>query len=106
MCAVSYRTSDPAIRRLAAASTFWWALALTCWINDRFACDFWGSFSFPYPQLHSWWHVLILIASYTGCVLCALFYALHETPQVHPKLVYWPWPGWEFGVPYVELISE
>merc|ERR1712072_777323 len=92
--------------RLTVASSIWWLLALTCWINDKAFCQVWNAFPFPYPQLHSFWHVLVFLACYTACVLGAYFRARDEHPQLDVKLEYCPWKGFELGVPYVVLKEE
>merc|ERR1711959_411979 len=105
------RTSEWTVWRLAFASMGWWLFAITCWLNDRLFCDVWNGNSLGFvtignPQLHSWWHVLIFIAAYTGCVLAAFFHARAEYPHLNPQLTYWPKRNWEMGIPYVELHLE
>jgi alkaline ceramidase len=89
--------------RLCFTSMAWWVLAITCWINDRMFCDIWKSFSFKYPQLHSWWHVLITIASYTGIVLMAYFRAKEIAPDMNPRIVFWPKQLRRLGIPYIVI---
>lgn len=95
--------------RLTAAAIAWWALAVTCWINDRFFCTVWTNMLLPsglgYLQLHSWWHLLIVLGSYLGVVLLSYFRALEAVPERRPRISYWPelsW-AWEVGVPFVKL---
>jgi alkaline ceramidase len=100
------RTRNWTVIRLLAASVCWWILAITCWINDKFFCLIWKSItSIPYPQFHSWWHVFIVLASYTAIVVVAYFRALEECAERRPRIRYWPdtrW-AWELGVPYVRI---
>lgn len=107
----------PAVKRLGFASFIWWMLAIVCWINDRAFCEFWkktfggtgggedgddGTIS--YPQLHAWWHVLIVIASYTTITCAAFWHALAEASHTDPRIGYWPSETWvEMGIPYVKI---
>ncbi|XP_068693680.1 alkaline ceramidase-like isoform X1 [Montipora foliosa] len=90
---------DHRVVRLGRACVAWWFVAVLIWINDRVFCDVWTSISFPY--LHCAWHVLIFIASYTGCVLGSYFYAVAEFPQLRPTLSYWPRWSPNMGLPYI-----
>lgn len=76
-------------------------MAVLFWVNDRVFCDVWTSISFPY--LHCAWHILIFIASYTGCVLGSYFYAANEFPQLRPTVSYWPCWSPNLGLPYIVL---
>lgn len=77
------------------------ALALACWIVDKFYCDSWWGANFPY--LHAIWHVLIFIAAYTACVLFAYFAVQDEHPNRIAELKYWPANNFELGIPYVSI---
>ena len=94
-----YSCKDHRVVRLGRACVAWWFVAVLIWINDRVFCDVWTSISFPY--LHCAWHVLIFIASYTGCVLGSYFYAVAEFPQLRPTLSYWPRWSPNMGLPYI-----
>ncbi|XP_076331021.1 alkaline ceramidase [Tachypleus tridentatus] len=98
------RCNNPRVFRLGIRSAFLWGLALCCWINDRLFCDMWSSLNFPY--LHGAWHLLIAIAATSGCVLFAYFDACIEVPDQYPALIFWPYNGFELGVPYIILRSH
>ncbi|CAH3024731.1 unnamed protein product [Porites evermanni] len=89
------------IRRLGLACVGWLFLAVLFWLNDRLFCEIWRSVSFPY--LHCAWHILIFVASYTGCVLGSYFYAVTEYPHLRPVLSFWPYWSSGWGVPYISL---
>ncbi|MGH0143984.1 UNVERIFIED_CONTAM: hypothetical protein FKN15_038914 [Acipenser sinensis] len=91
--------SDPRIHRLALVTVAWWALAISCWLSDRLLCSFWKRIHFCY--LHSFWHVLISVASAHGCALFAYFDAQSEIPEAKPELRYWPENRWNLGMPYL-----
>ncbi len=65
-----------------------WALSVTCWILDRAFCDFWIRIDMPY--MHSVFHVLVFLSSYSSVVLYAYFTAIYKVPYLEPKLCYWP----------------
>jgi len=97
-------STDPrhkAITRLAKASLSWMLLAVVCWINDRVFCAFWRSLPIPYPQLHALWHVFVLIAAYTMCVVAAWTYAERVVPACRPMIKYWPFV--RYGLPFVHI---
>ncbi|XP_069042261.1 alkaline ceramidase 1 isoform X1 [Lepisosteus oculatus] len=93
--------TNPRIHRLARVSVFWWALAIACWLSDRFLCNFWKRINFCY--LHSIWHVLIVVATAHGSTLIAYFDALHEIPHALPEIQYWPKDHWSLGVPFIAI---
>ncbi|KAK2567951.1 Alkaline ceramidase [Acropora cervicornis] len=95
------RCRDYRVIRLGFACAGWWFVAVLFWVNDRVFCDVWTSISFPY--LHCAWHILIFIASYTGCVLGSYFYAANEFPQLRPTVSYWPCWSQNLGLPYIVL---
>jgi alkaline ceramidase len=102
-------TRNWTVIRLLAASVFWWMLAVTCWINDRVFCQLWRTmlspFGIQYLQFHGWWHVLIVIGSYTAVVVVAYFRAKESCAERRPRIAYWPetrW-AWEVGVPFVKV---
>eukprot|EP00475_Leptophrys_vorax_P017235 TRINITY_DN23870_c1_g1_i1.p1 TRINITY_DN23870_c1_g1~~TRINITY_DN23870_c1_g1_i1.p1 ORF type:complete len:274 (-),score=65.21 TRINITY_DN23870_c1_g1_i1:45-866(-) len=97
------RCKNWTVIQLCFTSMAWWVLAITCWINDRMFCDVWKSLPFKYPQLHSWWHILITIASYTGIVLLAYFRAKEIAPDKHPRIEFWPKQFKKLGIPYVVI---
>lgn len=96
-----HRCRDYRVIRLGFACAGWWFVAVLFWVNDRVFCDVWTSISFPY--LHCAWHILIFIASYTGCVLGSYFYAANEFPQLRPTVSYWPCWSQNLGLPYIVL---
>ncbi|KAK1152403.1 alkaline ceramidase 1-like isoform X1 [Acipenser oxyrinchus oxyrinchus] len=93
--------SDPRIHRLALITVAWWALAISCWLSDRLLCSFWKRIHFCY--LHSFWHVLISVASAHGSALFAYFDAQSEIPEAKPELRYWPENRWNLGMPYLSV---
>ncbi|XP_041086604.1 alkaline ceramidase 1-like isoform X2 [Polyodon spathula] len=93
--------SDPRIHRLALVTVAWWALAISCWLSDRFLCSFWKRIHFCY--LHSFWHILISVASAHGSALFAYFDAQSEIPEAKPELRYWPENRWNLGMPYLSV---
>ncbi|EDV27078.1 uncharacterized protein TRIADDRAFT_23096 [Trichoplax adhaerens] len=90
------------VKQLCCSGVLWWCLAVICWISDRCFCDLWLALKFPY--LHCAWHLLIAVSSYIGCVICAYIFAANETPELSPKLVYWPVDN-QLGLPYVRINS-
>jgi alkaline ceramidase len=96
------RLNEGKATRLGIRSSFLWGAALFCWINDRLFCDAWSSIRFPY--LHGFWHVLVCIAAYSGCVLYAYLYAREQCPNEKPVLKFWPSDKCEIlSFPYVAL---
>ncbi|XP_038072720.1 alkaline ceramidase 2-like [Patiria miniata] len=96
------RVHCPRVVRLCRTNMVLWVIAVTCWVMDRTFCDFWLFVSFPY--LHCFWHILVLVASYSSVVLFAYFDAMNEFPEMGPVLRYWPKDRYtNFGIPYVTL---
>ncbi|XP_041465219.1 alkaline ceramidase 2-like isoform X1 [Lytechinus variegatus] len=96
------RAQCPRVVKLGKTCAFLWVVSVTCWLSDRFLCDFWQSLSLPY--LHCAWHIMVFISAYTGCVLFAYFDAMNECPEMGPVLRYWPKDSWvNAGIPYVTL---
>jgi alkaline ceramidase len=100
------RCQNWAVLQLFATSSFWWLVAITCWINDRFFCELWKSFGVPYPQLHSFWHLLIVLASYSGIVVTCYFQAVDHRPDLYPRLCYWPSCLAPLAMPYIGFQTE
>ncbi|CEO99381.1 hypothetical protein PBRA_001287, partial [Plasmodiophora brassicae] len=92
--------------RLIFLSTFWWLLAITCWVNDRVFCKIWTELGVPYPQLHALWHLLVSVCSYAFIIVAAYYMALEERPELHPRIAYWPIDTFEFGIVYVEFVND
>lgn len=80
-----------AVVRLAKTSFSWLAAAVVCWLNDRLFCRWWQSLPIPYPQLHAVWHVFILIAAYTMCIVASWAYAERMVPTSQPEIRYVRW---------------
>lgn len=89
------------IYRLGVRSAVVLALAILCWILDRFFCDTVLGQYFPY--LHAMWHILIFISSYTACVLFAYYAVKEEYANRIPDLRFWPVNEFEFGIPFVSI---
>ncbi|XP_023674276.1 alkaline ceramidase 1-like isoform X1 [Paramormyrops kingsleyae] len=87
--------------RLARSAVGLWMLAVSCWISDRFSCDFWKSLNFCY--LHGFWHILIVMATAYAVALLSYLDAQNEIPYALPELRYWPCDSWALGLPYVFL---
>lgn len=84
-CVYFPRSREARVRSLAVRTGIMWLMAVIFWTNDKFLCEsVWHSF----PYLHSGWHILIFLASYTACVLFAYFQVAHERPELSPKLRY------------------
>ena len=75
-----------AVVRLAKGSFSWLIAAVVCWVNDRLFCRWWQSLPIPYPQLHAVWHVFILIAAYTMCIVASWAYAERMVPASRPEI--------------------
>ena len=104
-CYYGYSTPCQRCFNLGIRSGVMWILAISSWASDRLMCHVWESLSFQY--LHGFWHIFILLASYTVCVLFAYFDAVAEVPQLLPELRFWPNNEWELlGIPYVAFRNE
>jgi len=90
--------------RLAKTSLSWLIAAVVCWVNDRLFCQWWQSLPIPYPQLHAIWHVFILIAAYTMCIVASWAHAERMVPSSHPEIRYWPFPA--CGIPFVHIKAK
>ncbi|XP_028672490.2 alkaline ceramidase 1 [Erpetoichthys calabaricus] len=101
LCQEMKSCTDPQIQRLAFTTVAWWALAISCWLSDRLLCGFWRRINFCY--LHSFWHILISVASAHGCTLFAYFDAQYEIPFARPEVHYWPGDKWKVALPYLSV---
>uniref|UniRef100_A0A7M4ER51 Alkaline ceramidase n=2 Tax=Crocodylus porosus TaxID=8502 RepID=A0A7M4ER51_CROPO len=95
------KCKDGRVHRLAAAMVVWWALAIGCWITDKWFCGFCQRINFCY--FHSFWHILIAISLLYCCPLVIYFYVLHDMPSFQPQIQYWPCDSWEVALPYLAL---
>ncbi|KAG7279419.1 hypothetical protein CRUP_024238, partial [Coryphaenoides rupestris] len=82
------RCTDRRAMRLVKRMGVLWMLAITCWLSDRFGCDFWQKLNFCY--LHGIWHILIVLTVAYGTTLLAYLDAGYEIPHALPALHYWP----------------
>ncbi|KAJ3600041.1 hypothetical protein NHX12_033993 [Muraenolepis orangiensis] len=90
------RCTDQRAMRLAKRLVVLWALALVCWISDRFGCSFWQELNFCY--LHGIWHIMIVVAMAYSTTLIAFLDANNEIPYALPGIKYWPSDKWECTV--------
>ncbi|XP_060088634.1 alkaline ceramidase 1 [Heteronotia binoei] len=81
-------STNPRARRLAAITVIWWFIAITCWIADKFFCEFCKKINFCY--LHSLWHIFINLALMYLSTLIIYLDVLYEMPGSVPNLTYWP----------------
>lgn len=95
------RCTDQRAMRLAKRLVVLWALALVCWISDRFGCSFWQELNFCY--LHGIWHIMIVVAMAYSTTLIAFLDANNEIPYALPGIKYWPSDKWEVGLPCLVL---
>ncbi|MEE6487294.1 hypothetical protein FKM82_014855 [Ascaphus truei] len=95
---------DQNMRHLALMSFFWWLVAISCWLSDRFFCDFWRRMNFCY--LHSIWHILICVTVVHSNTLFAYFDAQYEIPQCCPRVQYWPLKSFRIGLPYLVINTD
>ena len=96
------RSACPRVYNMGVRCGILWALALTAWLSDRLFCRFWLAVKFPY--MHSFWHVLVFVASTQGVLILIYHNAREELPEANPKLSYWPSPENELvGIPYVSF---
>ncbi|XP_007444079.1 alkaline ceramidase 1 [Python bivittatus] len=95
------RCSSPAVRRAAVTMTFWWVIAISCWLVDKFFCSFCQKLNFCY--LHSFWHVFINIAL-LHCITLILFFDIyHDLPSSEPAMEFWPSNTFPITLPYVTV---
>ncbi|XP_032066947.1 alkaline ceramidase 1 [Thamnophis elegans] len=95
------RLDSPAVRRAALTMTFWWVIAISCWLVDKFFCGFCQRLNFCY--LHSFWHILINMAL-LHCITLILFFDIyHDLPSSEPSMEYWPSSNLPFALPYVKI---
>jgi hypothetical protein len=99
---------------VALACVVLWAVAISCWVADKFFCRFWSSLGIPYPQWHAHWHLFVLVASYLVLLLAAYFRACEEAPHLLPRLACWPPPNPRFsiglgpwaGIPFIDFPAD
>lgn len=96
-----HRERSIRIYRLGLRSGLVMALAIVCWLLDKFFCD--TALGQYFPYLHAMWHVLIFISSYTACVLFAFYAVKEEYTNRIPDLRYWPVNEFELGIPFVSI---
>lgn len=96
-----HRERSQRIYRLGIRSALVLALAILCWVLDKFFCDTAPIKTFPY--LHAVWHILIFISSYTACVLFAYYAVKEEHVNRIADLRYWPINEFELGIPFVSI---
>ncbi|XP_060540555.1 alkaline ceramidase 1 [Pantherophis guttatus] len=95
------RCSSQAVSRAAWTMTFWWVIAISCWLVDKFFCGFCQRLNFCY--LHSFWHVFINIAL-LHCITLILFFDIqYDLPSSEPSMEYWPSSRFPFALPYVKI---
>ncbi|KAM8887932.1 alkaline ceramidase 1 isoform 1-T1 [Synchiropus picturatus] len=95
--------TDQRAHHLAKLSIGLWVMAISCWLSDRFGCNFWKKVDFCY--LHGFWHILIAIAVAFGSTLIAFLDANYEIPYSLPGLHFWPCDKWPIGIPHIVLKS-
>lgn len=79
-------------------------IAVSCWLSDRFHCDFWSGLNFPY--LHSIFHILVFYCSYFAIVIFAYFAADYRVPHLKPTISFWPSNNLDYEylcIPYIQL---
>ncbi|XP_070588043.1 alkaline ceramidase 1 [Erythrolamprus reginae] len=95
------RCNSPAVRRAAWTMTFWWGIAISCWLVDKFFCGFCQRLNFCY--LHSFWHVFINMAL-LHCITLILFFDIyHDLPSSEPSMEHWPSSKFPIALPYVKF---
>jgi len=82
---VLFRSRVWRVRSLAIRCALIWLCAIVFWTNDKFLCK---AVWYNFPYLHSGWHIMIFVSSYTACVLFAYFQVTHERPELGAKLRY------------------
>ena len=96
-----HQETNKDVKYLGIRTIALWVLSLTCWLSDKFMCDFWIKSGFPY--LHGIWHILIFLAVYASIVLFAFYDVKNE---IKPAVIcYWPVKKCHWGVPYVKFIN-
>ncbi|KAM4706715.1 alkaline ceramidase 1 isoform 3-T3 [Discoglossus pictus] len=92
------------VHRLAVLSFCLWAVAISCWLSDRFFCGFWKRMNFCY--LHSIWHIMICITVVYSNTLFSYFDAMYEIPECNPRVQYWPLKSLSIGLPYLTITKN
>ncbi|XP_054837299.1 alkaline ceramidase 1 [Eublepharis macularius] len=95
------RATNPRIQRLGVITVIWWVVAISCWIVDKFFCEFCQKINFCY--FHSLWHVFINIALTYLSTLIMYLDVLYEMPTAEPDLAYWPSKNSPISLPYLVL---
>ncbi|XP_072261273.1 alkaline ceramidase 1 isoform X1 [Pyxicephalus adspersus] len=92
------------IINLAIVSFCLWFVAISCWLSDRFLCNFWKRINFCY--LHSFWHVFICLTVGHVNTVFAFFDAQYEIPECNLQVQYWPFKSTRFGLPYLAIAKK
>ncbi|ELU04509.1 hypothetical protein CAPTEDRAFT_151749, partial [Capitella teleta] len=82
------RSTEQRVKSLGFRTVGLWAAAVSIWISDRILCSLWISIGFPY--LHSIWHILISVMSYSAIVFFAYVDSKDRFSDMMPELAYWP----------------
>ncbi|XP_042336482.1 alkaline ceramidase 1 [Sceloporus undulatus] len=90
---------NPRVHRLAASLVIWWLISISCWLVDKFLCNFCQKINFCY--LHSFWHIFINVTIFYCATLVMYFDVLYEMPNNEPVLTYWPSETSFFALPYI-----
>uniref|UniRef100_A0A8D0E3A0 Alkaline ceramidase n=1 Tax=Salvator merianae TaxID=96440 RepID=A0A8D0E3A0_SALMN len=89
------------VLRLGGVMTMWWALAISCWLVDKFFCSFCQRVNFCY--LHSLWHCFMAIAL-MHCTPFVIYFDVYFTdPSMDPYVAYWPSEKSPLSLPYIKL---
>nr|XP_056723562.1 alkaline ceramidase 1 [Euleptes europaea] len=93
------KSTDPRMQRLGITVVIWWVVAISCWITDKFFCEFCRKINFCY--LHSLWHIFINMALMYLSTFIIYLDTFYDLPGSEPKLSYWPSEKSPISLPYI-----